>query len=290
MCIPTTTHPFDSIPSSKESQCHALSPDLLFVTIQPVIIEIWLFTWSYCISTFLLIDLNRHSLHLFDYGFFTEAKPSPTCWILFQAIWISDSQIIHHSSDSISLWSFSLFSQYSWWQYSLKATLSTFNWSLGSGQTLPSFLRNFLLSSSLSTLGEDHHFYTYLRCAYSNLLTQDSIGSYLPTLLTIAIITTPQWSWIEKYLCISIEFRFKPDPEPLEPSLWGSELWFTNLPDWTSKSRFGFSQSAQTWTELSLLESDLNSLRLFQALPSNIKWHQAFSIKKWVFLMYSARQ
>ena len=98
--IPTTTHPFDSILGSKESQCPALFLDPLFVMIWPLIIEIWLFTWSYCISTFLPIDLDRHSLHLFDYEFITEPWPLPTCWILVQAIWISGSWIIHHSSDS----------------------------------------------------------------------------------------------------------------------------------------------------------------------------------------------
>ena len=56
------------------------------------------------------------------------------------------------------LWSFLLFAQYSWWQYSLKATLSNFNLSPGSGQKLHLFLRNCLLSSFPSALEEDHHF------------------------------------------------------------------------------------------------------------------------------------
>ena len=57
-------------------------------------------TWPYYISTSLPIDLNCHSLHLFDSGFITELQPSPTCWNLDRAIWISGSWVIHHSSDS----------------------------------------------------------------------------------------------------------------------------------------------------------------------------------------------
>ena len=165
VCIPTITHPFDLIFGSEESQCSTLLLDSLLMTIWLLVIKMWLITWSYYVSTSLPIDLNCHSLHLFDSGFITELQPSPTCWILDWTIWISGSWAIHHSSDSsvlggcqISLQSFLLFAQYSWQQYSLKATLSNFNLNPGSGQTLHSFLRNCLLSSSLSNLGEDHHF------------------------------------------------------------------------------------------------------------------------------------
>ena len=163
MCIPTNAHLFDLILGSKKSQCPMLSLDPLFMMIQLLVIRMWLVTWSYCISTFMPIDLDCHSLHLFDSGFIAEPQPSPTCWILNQAIWISGSQIIHHSSDSSVLGegvsNFALiFAQYSWQWYSLKATLSNFNISPSSGWMLHSFLRYHILSSSLSTLGEDHHF------------------------------------------------------------------------------------------------------------------------------------
>ena len=58
----------------------------------------------------------------------------------------------------ILLRSFLLFAQHSWWQYFLKATLSNFDLSSGSGLMLHLFPRNHLLFSSLSILGEDHHF------------------------------------------------------------------------------------------------------------------------------------
>ena len=100
VCIPTITHPFDLIFGSEESQCSTLLLDSLFMTIQLLVIKVWLITWSYYISTSLPIDLDCHWLHLFDSGFITELQPSPTCWILDWAIWISGSQLIHHSSDS----------------------------------------------------------------------------------------------------------------------------------------------------------------------------------------------
>ena len=74
--------------------------DSLFMMIQLLVIEMLLITWSYYVSTSLPIDLDCHSLHLFDSGFITKLQPSPTCWNMDQEIWISGSWVIHHSSDS----------------------------------------------------------------------------------------------------------------------------------------------------------------------------------------------
>ena len=74
--------------------------DSLFMMIWLLVIEMWLITWSCYVSTSLPIDLDCHSLHLFDSGSISELQPSPTCWNLDWAIWISGSWVIHHSSDS----------------------------------------------------------------------------------------------------------------------------------------------------------------------------------------------
>ena len=154
VCIPTITHPFDLILGSEESQCPTLLPDFLFVMIWLLVIKMWLITWSYYVSTFLPIDLDRHSLHLFNSRFITESQPSPTCWILDWAIWIEQFgsvvpklYTIHQiplfwgRGCQILLQSFLLFAQYSWWWYSMKATLSNINLSPESGQMLHSFPR-----------------------------------------------------------------------------------------------------------------------------------------------------
>ena len=69
VCIPTITLPFDLIFGSVESRCSMLLSDSLFILIQLIAIEMWLITWSYCVSTSLPIDLDCHSLHLFDSRF-----------------------------------------------------------------------------------------------------------------------------------------------------------------------------------------------------------------------------
>ena len=67
VCIPTTIHLFGLIPGSEESQCPMLSLDLWSVTIWPLVIEMWLGTWSYYVSTFLLFDLSQYSSQLFNH-------------------------------------------------------------------------------------------------------------------------------------------------------------------------------------------------------------------------------
>ena len=136
VCIPTTTHPFDSILGSTESQYPVHSPDSLFMTIWLLIIYLPVESWFKQFGSVVPKLYTIHQIPLF---------------------WRRGCQIL--------LWSFSLFAHYSWQQYSLKATLSTFDLSFGSGWIH--------LHISGGT--------------YSNLLTCDSTSSYLPTLSTIAL-------------------------------------------------------------------------------------------------------
>ena len=85
------------------------------------------------------------------------------------------------------------------------------------------------------------------------------------------------------------KFRFKPEPEPLQPSLWGSGFWFNNPLDWTLKSRFRFSQKVpkpkldQTVASLndcvwSLLPVSVGS-PILARITYFIIWWQLFIIK-----------
>ena len=73
---------------------------------------------------------------------------------------------------------------------------------------------------------------------------------------------------------MSIEFKFKPYPEPLEPGLWGSEFGFANLLDQTLQSRFRSSQKVPkpepNQTMASLLTSLIGGKVNIQITPPEV--------------------
>ena len=110
------------------------------------------------------------------------------CWILFQ--------------------SFLLFAQYSWWQYSLKATLSNFYLSPGLGQMLIHSQDITLSPHPFLPWGRITAFRHISGGTYSNPLTQDLISSYLPTRLTNAPTVLSTSDGLE--LCLLLSWKNHP--------------------------------------------------------------------------------